>query len=297
MPLFSFSGVLCCALLLLLAAASPLLAKAGIRRADASAAAAWRSTLLFLFLLSLGTLDETPYFSAFSSLSGFRQWLFFLLGLAMAGGAWLLYNSALKAGGAVRTVSLLFVLPLPVLLLSLWLFPETRFAPLSRNGLLTLGALLFFLITLVLLCVRQNGRWVRAGLFSLLLAAGALICFRFTPLSLEGDCLPLCAPLFALLSWISLWCGGGHSLAFDIRLRDFLLLLFSALATAGAFVFYRLAAEKSGDALAMLFLGLSPLLLLPLALLFLKERPSKSETAALLLLSAAMLLRALPGIL
>lgn len=297
MSVFSLSGVLCCVLLLFCAAASPLLAKAGIRRADVTAAGAWRSTLLFLFLLLPGFFGGFSFREVFASLSGFRQWLFFLLGLAMAGGAWLLYNNALKHGTVVRTISLLFILPLPLFLLSLWLFPETRFSPFTKSGLTAIFAMLLFFVALILLCVHQNGKWVRSGLLMLLLAAGALICFRFTPLSLTGGSIPLCIPLFALLSWLSLLFGGHRSLAFDIRLRDFLLLLLSAAATAGALLFYRLALQKDSEALALLFLGLSLLLLLPFAFLFLKERPSKNEAAALVILTAAILLRTLPSVL
>lgn len=159
MSVFSLSGVLCCVLLLFCAAASPLLAKAGIRRADVTAAGAWRSTLLFLFLLLPGFFGGFSFREVFASLSGFRQWLFFLLGLAMAGGAWLLYNNALKHGTVVRTISLLFILPLPLFLLSLWLFPETRFSPFTKSGLTAIFAMLAFFVALILLCVHQTGKW------------------------------------------------------------------------------------------------------------------------------------------
>ena len=293
----SIPWILCCTFLLLLAAVAPLLAKAGIRHADADAAAAWRSFLLLLFLLLLQSSADFSIIGELSAVSGFKQWLFLCLGVAMAGGAWLLYNAALKVGTVVRTVGLLFLLPLPLLLLSLWLFPETRFSPFTPAGVMKLLAILLFLFAAVLLCIHENGKWIRSGLLALFLTAGALICFRYTPLSIGAGSIPLCIFLFALLSWLSLLFRGNRHAAFDIRLRDFLLLLFSALATAFAVLFYHLAVRKGSEEITMLFLGLSLLLLFPLAFLFLKERPAKGEVAAVLLLAGAMLLRTLPSIL
>ena len=134
-------------------------------------------------------------------------------------------------------------------------------------------------------------------MYALLAALFAALTAIFSKVGLDGVesnlALAIRTSVVLLMSWIIVWCYGKPQQIKSIDRRSWFFILLSALATGFSWIFFFMALQQGPASVVVPIDRLSMVVMVVLAFLFLKEKPTKTALWGLILIITATLLLAL----
>jgi len=275
-----------------------ILAKIGLKDVDSHLATAIRTmaaiVCAWVIVFMAGSQGGIRYMDA-------RTWIFLILSGLASGGAWLCRFRALKHGNVNKVTPITKTSVILTMILA-FIFLGEPMGPVMVAAIILMGTgtwlMLEFKKTKAAEKAAGSKSWiffaVLAAIFASLTAIFGSVGVAYMDASLWTA---LRTMIVALLSWMMVYTTGNRQKIRSVRLKSWIFLVLSGLATGGSWLFFYHALKIGNASLVVPIDQLSIVLTMGFARLFLGEHFSGRSLIGLAILAAGILLPVFVGFL